>query len=36
MVAGVILLLILPPEVAHMLGFILSILGVRGSVFGSE
>ncbi|HEY0068702.1 MAG TPA: hypothetical protein VGE04_01895 [Chloroflexia bacterium] len=36
MVAGFILLLVLPPEVVDMLGFILSILSVCGSIFGSE
>jgi hypothetical protein len=36
MVAGFLLLLVLPPEIVDMLGLILSILSVCGSIFGSE
>jgi hypothetical protein len=34
--AGVILLLVLPPEVVELLGFLLSILNLYGALFGSE
>lgn len=36
MLAGVILLLILPPEVVELLGFLLSVLSLCSAFFGSE
>ena len=35
MLAGVILLLILPPEVVELLGFLLSLVSLCSSIFGS-